>query len=142
MRQYIRHPTDVPLTVRVSDTGKPPARLKDFSCGGLSFCSDTRLKPGQTLRLSINVDDPPFEIDGQVVWCRAQGDQYQIGISFHSDQDAYSVRMVEQLCRIEEYRETVRRTEGRQLSRDEAAREWIDRHAAEFPNWQTDKAES
>lgn len=96
--------------------------------------------PGQTLRLSIDIDDPAFEIDGQVVWCRAQADQYLIGICFHTDQDAYSVRMVEQLCRIEEYRETVQRTQGRTLSRDEAAREWIDRHAADFPNWSSDSA--
>lgn len=136
LRQYIRHPTDVPLTVQAADTQNPGARLKNFSCGGLSFCSDRALTPGQTLRLSIDIEEPPFEIDGQVVWCHVQDEHYLIGVCFHSDQDAFSVRMVEQLCRIEEYREKVQRTEGRTLNRDQAAREWIERHAAEFPTWQ------
>lgn len=141
MRQYIRHPTDVPLRIQLADRHTPPARLKDFSCGGLSFTNKRALLPGQTLKLSIDVDESPFEIDGQVVWCHNQDEHYLIGICFLTDQDAYSVRMVEQLCRIEEYRDKVQRTEGRQLDRDQAAREWIDRHAAEFPNWQADNAD-
>ena len=140
LRHYIRHPTDVPLTVQAADTQNPDARLKNFSCGGLSFCSDRELTPGQTLRLSINIEEPPFEIDGQVVWCQNQDEHYVIGVCFHTDQDAFSVRMVEQLCRIEEYREKVQRLEGRRLNRDQAAREWIERHAAEFPNWQPESA--
>lgn len=142
LRQYIRHPIDVPLAVEIADTQNPEARIKDFSCGGLSFCSDRALTPGQTLHLSIDIDQPPFEIDGQVVWCHNQDGHYLIGVCFHNDQDAFSVRMVEQLCRIEEYREKVQRLEGRKLDRDQAAREWIAQHAAEFPNWQPYNAKS
>lgn len=141
LRQYIRHPTDAPITVQATDTQNPAARLKNFSCGGLSFCSDRALTPGQTLRLSIDIEEPPFEIDGQVVWCHVQGKHYVVGVCFHTDQDAFSVRMVEQLCRIEEYREKVQRLEGRRLNRDQAAREWIEQHAAEFPNWQPSNAD-
>ncbi|WP_158269335.1 PilZ domain-containing protein [Saccharospirillum sp. MSK14-1] len=141
MRQYIRHATDIPLSVQAADTSPPDARLKNFSCGGLSFCSDRAITLGQRLRLSIDIDEPPFEIDGQVVWCHVQDEQYLIGVCFHTDQDAFSVRMVEQLCRIEEYREKVQRTEGRDIDRDQAAREWIELHAAEFPNWQPNNAD-
>jgi hypothetical protein len=41
--------------------------------------------------------------------------------------------MVEQVCHIEEYRRTVQRLEGRELSAEEAAFEWIHRFAAQFP---------
>jgi hypothetical protein len=41
--------------------------------------------------------------------------------------------MVEQVCHIEDYRRSVLRTERRELSLDEAAAEWIAKHAADFP---------
>lgn len=140
MRQYIRHTTDVPLQVQATDSTGPDTRLKNFSCGGLSFSSAHPIDTGQRLALSIDLGDPPFEIEGEVVWCHPQQDHYLIGVCFHTDQDAYSVRMVEQLCRIEEYREKIRRTEGRELDPDQAAREWIEQHAADFPEWRPHSA--
>jgi hypothetical protein len=47
-------------------------------------------------------------------------------------QDEFLVRMREQCQRIEQYRLAVMRAEGRVLSEDEAAREWIERYAGEF----------
>ena len=54
-------------------------------------------------------------------------------MSFIDAQDAFSARMVEQVCHIDDYRKSVRRLEGRELDAEEAAAEWISRHAAEFP---------
>jgi hypothetical protein len=42
--------------------------------------------------------------------------------------------MVEQLCHIEHYRKEVRDTEGRILDGEAAAREWISKFAAKFPD--------
>ncbi|MCZ7563309.1 MAG: hypothetical protein M5U08_05410 [Burkholderiales bacterium] len=42
--------------------------------------------------------------------------------------------MVEQVCHIEEYRRAVARDEGRTLSTEEAAAEWIAEYAARFPD--------
>jgi hypothetical protein len=41
--------------------------------------------------------------------------------------------MVEQICYIEHYRKEVRATQGRVLTAEEAAREWIERNAGRFP---------
>jgi hypothetical protein len=41
--------------------------------------------------------------------------------------------MVEQICCIEHYREEILLNEGRELSCEEAATEWISTYAAQFP---------
>ncbi|MEO0444302.1 MAG: hypothetical protein AAFZ92_11295 [Pseudomonadota bacterium] len=56
-----------------------------------------------------------------------------MGVNFNSDQEAFSARMVEQACYIEQYKKDVFEAEGRVLSSDEAATEWITRFANQFP---------
>jgi hypothetical protein len=41
--------------------------------------------------------------------------------------------MIEQICHIEHYRKEVKLAEGRELSSEEAADEWIKRYAGDFP---------
>jgi hypothetical protein len=41
--------------------------------------------------------------------------------------------MVEQVCSIERYRRLMESEEGRVLTRDEAAQEWIAKYAGRFP---------
>ena len=41
--------------------------------------------------------------------------------------------MIEQICHIEHYRHEIEQVEGRKLNSEEAAREWIQRYASEFP---------
>jgi len=52
---------------------------------------------------------------------------------YHPEQVAFRMRMMEQLCHIENYRQQVLDTEGRALNPEQAASEWIDHHAAAFP---------
>jgi hypothetical protein len=42
--------------------------------------------------------------------------------------------MVEQVCHIENYKKEVYQTEGRLLTAEEAAVEWIHKYASQFPN--------
>ena len=59
---------------------------------------------------------------------------FDIGVAFDADNDdAYRVRLCEQICRIEQYKRDVLLDEGRFLTSDEAAAEWIAEHAAAFP---------
>lgn len=106
----------------------------DLSAGGLSCESDQLLQPGEAVEVEIFVQPPPpFKTVGRVVWCQRQGDAYLVGIGFSDLATAYSVRMVEQICYIEQYRQRVMQEEGRDLSSEEAALEWIEQHAADFP---------
>lgn len=137
MRQYIRHPTDIPLEYHLADepeNGTPHPR--DISAGGISFSTSKRLRPGQRLNIHIEVNGSPFNIDGKVVWCHPQDDNYLVGVSFQTSEEAFAVRMVEQICHIEQYREAVMRQEHRHLTTEEAAREWIKHHARDFPSWE------
>ena len=67
------------------------------------------------------------------MWCRPTPQGYDVGVAFDEAATLFAVRMVEQLCRIEEYRRRVAEEEGRQLSSEQAAEEWIRRYAASFP---------
>ena len=77
---------------------------------------------------------PPFDADGIVIWCHESEDGYRIGLRFNDDDVAFALRMIEQVCHIEHYRGEVLRNEGRRLSSEEAAAEWIEKFAASFPN--------
>ena len=72
-------------------------------------------------------------LTGNIVWCERSGDGYEIGIEFERSRDTYRMRMIEQICHIEHYRSEVERLEGRKLSSQDAASEWIARYAKDFP---------
>ena len=135
MRQYIRHPVDVPIEIRTSRQG-PPAELlsRDVGLGGLAVHAERPVPPGALIEVRIPYVQPAFEARARVAWCHpgAEGG-HELGVAFLDAEDAFLARMVEQVCHIQDYRAQVAREEGRQLSADDAAREWIARFAASFP---------
>jgi len=133
-RRYIRHPSGMPIQFRVSGD-VPPLReqLRNVSQGGLCFCAHVELEPGYRIHLRIPVIDQSFEAEGLVMWCQRATCGYEVGVRFVDADTRFSIRMVEQLCHIEQYRRDVQREQGRTLSSEEAASEWIERFAAEFP---------
>ncbi|MDX1453253.1 MAG: PilZ domain-containing protein [Oleiphilaceae bacterium] len=135
MRAYIRHPADVPIEFSPlrEDDGER-SLVQDISLGGLSFSSSQRLQVGSLVKIRIPIVDPPFEAEARVIWCLSRPDRYEAGIEFTSSQDAYTARMVEQICHIEHYRMWVKEVEGRDLDGEHAAVEWIDKYAKDFPN--------
>ena len=48
--------------------------------------------------------------------------------------EAFKVRMVEQICHIEHYRKEVLASEDRRLTSQEAATEWIGKYSSKFPD--------
>lgn len=127
------------MPVRFDLQGDLPDRrevLRNVSEGGVCFASDVEIAPGAAIRLTIPLLGEQVEADGVVAWCRAAAQAYEIGVRFLSPQDRFCVRMVEQLCYIEDYRAEVEREEGRLLSSEQAAQEWIERFAESFPTLQ------
>ena len=57
-----------------------------------------------------------------------------MGVQFTDSTTQFSVRMVEQICHIEHYRAEVLRVENRDLTSEEAAKEWVEKFAADFPS--------
>lgn len=135
MRSYIRHPSDIPIEYQADEqnTGISQDQLHDISPGGLSFSSARALDPGTLISIRISCVQPGFEARAQVVWCRHDGNGFLIGVAFIERGDLFRARMVEQICHIEHYRAEVLASEGRRLDGEQAAREWIQKFAVDFP---------
>ncbi len=134
MRKFIRHPTGMPIDYAVA--GRMPRRrepLRNVGQGGLCFQSEASLDPGTRIHVTIPVREPPFEADATVVWSRMQRDHYEIGVKFEQRAARFALRMIEQICHIEQYRMEVLRRENRTLTREQAAQEWITKYANRFP---------
>ena len=136
MRQFIRHPVDVPVEIGTGASDPPSAvHTHDISAGGLALRSSLAVAPGAAVEIRIAYVQPAFEAHARVAWCHPhEDDGFELGVTFLNAEDAFLARMVEQICHIEDYRRSVHRLQGRQLSSEQAAFEWIEAHAAEFPD--------
>jgi PilZ domain-containing protein len=135
MRQFIRHPVDVPVEIGTDESG-PLSSLHthDISLGGVALLSSFAVPAGACVKIRIACVQPAFEAHARVAWCHRHEEGYELGVAFLDAEDAFLARMVEQICHIEDYRKTVRQLEARELSSEEAAHEWISKHAAQFPD--------
>jgi hypothetical protein len=135
MRQFIRHPVDIPIEVSV--TGHIASEImphaSDLGSGGLSFHFHQYIEPGTLVSIKIPYTKPAFETDAKVVWCRNRSNGTELGVEFLCADDAFKTRMVEQICHIENYKHAINRNEGRNLTAEEAATEWVNKYAADFP---------
>lgn len=137
MRTYIRHPTNIPVQIECKSCQASRRRISNVCYGGLAFESNCFIEPGTQIRIRIDIVNPCFEADGIVSYCRRKGGQYRVGVEFIRRDDLYIARMVEQICHIENYKQRVAEQEGRRLSTQDAAREWISKYASRFPRWGT-----
>ncbi len=133
-RTYLRHPSDIPIDILPAEVDAGDTRpLHNISHGGLSFSAGQLYITGELVRLRIALVSPAFEALGKVVWCHGSEGHYIVGVEFLDDMDLFRARMVEQVCHIEHYKKTVREDEGRHLTSQEAALEWISKFADNFP---------
>ncbi len=133
MRQYIRHPADIPIELVPAEDAGARSRLLDAGIGGLALRSRRAFAPARVVTVRIAWVQPPFSATARVAWCRSCKGGYELGLAFIDSDDAFRARMVEQVCHIEHYRRRQLRTGGREMTADEAAREWIECRAARFP---------
>jgi hypothetical protein len=100
--------------------------------GGLCFITNKPIGVGTRVEFDISITEPDYHGSGVIVWRREQApDCYEVGVRFTSDDDFFRARMVEQVCQIEDYRQRLA-LNGRNLSSEEAAVEWIARYSASF----------
>lgn len=136
MREFIRHPTSVPFQLDKLDgeINHGISTLNNVSFGGVSCLCSEPIQEGTTVNMRIECINPGFEITGKAVWCRLKNDLYEIGIEFIVSKDqVFHLRMIEQICHIEHYRNEVLKNEGRDIDSEEAACEWIKKYAGNFP---------
>lgn len=136
MRRFIRHPVSIPIDISIPeiDVASGSIHATDIGTGGLAFRCKQNVEPGTVIHIKITHVDPEFETEARVIWCRPHKSSTELGVEFLSNDDAFNVRMVEQVCHIENYRHLVSEKEGRSLTVQEAALEWVTKYAARFPN--------
>ncbi len=133
-RRFIRHPASIPIDVEMEAVAlREREYLINISSGGLCFHSNCYLMPGCMIRISIPLMHPVFVARGKVVWCSRENGGFEAGVVFLKEIEVFRTRMVEQICHIETYKREVLAKEGRTLTGEEAAIEWIRDHAADFP---------
>ncbi|MFT4825707.1 MAG: hypothetical protein ACJAUG_003077 [Halioglobus sp.] len=140
IRKFIRHPVGVPIQVTNSwdedeNDETVDQTTTNISIGGVAFVSPKPLAVPDRVRVCIPILECDNTLVGNVVWCEKSDTDigYEIGIEFEKSKDIFRLRMIEQICHIEHYREEVMRLEGRDLNPQEAASEWISKFASDFP---------
>lgn len=126
MRQHARRATQIPL--RYYGYGMPDhemGQLRNVSLSGLSFKSRYSFQAGSKLLVNIPLTNPTFMANGFVVWCHHSDSFYEIGIKFQEMNEEPQKNMFEQVCLIEKYRTDIKNSEGRDISSEQAAEEWL-----------------
>lgn len=142
LRLFIRHPSDIPVEIQLANAvASNDGLTENVSIGGLAFTSQIPFEKGALIKLTIRLMKPIFEAKAKVIWCDGQGGSFDIGVAFVETKDAFKIRMIEQICRIEHYRNEIQSREGRVLNGREAALEWINKYAESFEKEVLEKIE-
>ena len=133
MRRFLRHPSDMPVELILrKQAAVSPQHLNNISLGGVACISHYGFLSGSEVDLQIPLFGKQACYPGVVAWCRREAEQYLVGVAFIDEDTLFRARMVEQVCQIEHYRLQREQELGERLPIEAAAREWIERHAAEF----------
>lgn len=137
-RAHTRHAADMPIEVRLQDIVTHRTEyLHDISFGGLSFRSSSPLAVNTLVDIRIPLVRPVFHASGRVVWCRpnaADAAAFDVGVEFIGTRDNFRVRMLEQICHIENFKKELAAQTGKPVTGEQAALEWIRRYADKFPH--------
>ena len=131
MREYIRHHAGIPIFI-IHDDSEYSFQLLNVSLGGLACKGEHSFEVNTKLNLRIPFLQPEYKAAGRVAWCKNADGLYEIGIEHVGEKDKERLVMVEQISHIEHYRNEVMLTEDRDLSGEEAAREWQEKHGSDY----------
>lgn len=135
-RRYIRHLLVSPLEFEVEnqDGSSEKTQTVNVSEGGLMFVTSHEVQAGAVIKLSLPLYDKVFKINARVVHTEKNVETglLNVGVAFLTYSDAFRVKLVEQIYLIEEYRGLRSLQLGREMSLQEASREWIKRYSEKF----------
>lgn len=147
-RQFIRHPLCFPImykilekpaakgkkTVAKKTGGEKPSTTVNISRGGLMFAAKLGVDVDAKIVVKMPVLDKVFNVRARVVHCNknADTDLYNVGVCFYRMSDAFKIKLIEQMYLIIEYRDLHSIELGRELTLQEASREWIKRFSKRF----------
>lgn len=115
------------------DKNLPCDTIENVSLGGLAFKSPQAIPNGQPIKISFPLLDKNHSLTGLVVWNKKNENGFEIGLEFNDADELFRLRMIEQICHIQHYQTEVEKQQGRKLTGEEAAKEWISLYASDFP---------
>lgn len=143
-RRFIRHPMCFPLAFKVIKKGVAGFFAREskeeytstinIGRGGLLFPATRPVSKSTVISIKIPFENKMFRVKAMVVHCgkdRSSG-LYNIGVCFHRVEDAFKVKLIEQMYLISEYRDLRRIQLGKDISLEEASEEWIKRYSERF----------
>ena len=139
-RRFIRHPLCFPLSYKIVDksvheSGKESrSNTLNISMGGLLFAAKRPVDAGSTIVIKMPFENKIFNIKARVVHCdkNPESKLNNIGVRFYRTNDAFKVKLIEQIYLISEYRDLKSMQTGKEMSLEEASREWINRYSERF----------
>ncbi|SDG99241.1 PilZ domain-containing protein [Pseudomonas flavescens] len=133
MRRFLRHSSDLPVELRLRrQTPSALQRLDNIGLGGAACYSPRALSRGSAVELHIPLLGERACHPGLVAWCCKQSEAYLVGIAFAGHDAGLRTYMVEQVCRIEQYRRHREQQVGHALPLELIAGEWQEQHASTF----------
>ena len=135
-RKFLRHPMCFPLRYKVLKKGAKESKSSTINVGrgGLMFSAKDPSDVGTIILLKIPFENKVFKARARVVHCELNPETnlYNIGVCFDRYNDAFKVKLVEQMYLISEYRDLRSLQLGREMSLQDASREWIARYSKRF----------
>jgi len=139
-RHFIRHPLCFPLTYKVMgktlfrNAKEVPSTTINISQGGLLFSGKHAVAAGALILIKMPFQDKVFNVRAKVARCEKNPETkfYNIGVFFYRLTDAFKVKLIEQIYLISEFRDLWSMQLGREVSLEEASREWIKRYSERF----------
>lgn len=139
-RRFIRHPVCFPLTFKIIpentklNISEEKTSTINISIGGLLFPARKPARPGVKILIKIPFQDKIFNIKAKVAHCEKSPESklYNLGVNFYRINDAFKTRLIEQLYLISEFRDLRSMQLGREVSLEDASREWIKRYSERF----------
>ena len=131
MREHIRHHAGIPVYIIHNDS-EFRFHLLNVSLGGIACKGEESFSVDSIVNIRIPYLNPEYEASGRIAWCKKTNDIYELGIEHTGEKDKARLLMVEQISHIEHYRNEVMLSEDRELTGEEAAREWNSIHGDEY----------
>ncbi|MGB0204770.1 MAG: hypothetical protein ACPF9K_06950 [Neptuniibacter sp.] len=130
-QRVIHHPEEFSIQL---NTQKTPPLFSDKPLDLKLIChSSTAFSTGESVAINLPSVSLDQEVTGIVDSCTSTQQGFELGIKFPNPDELMRIRMLEQLCFIKRYRDHVLHTEGRDISDQDAALEWIAKYARLFP---------
>ena len=136
-RQFFRHPINVPIKLRVAAHDRPfVSNSSDISLGGLNFSWPKKLSKGTLIDITIPVKEKLFDIKAKVVYSKEERKtaRFRTGVSFTDFPSAFKARLAEEVLEILEFRKSLSRQLGYEITEEDAAKRWVGEFAGRFPS--------